>query len=36
MTATTVTVKSDGGKGKLIIGNNSYDIKENEEIKIEY
>ena len=36
MTATTVTVKSDGGRGKLIIGNNSYDIKENEEIKIEY
>lgn len=36
MDAHTVTVKSDGGKGKLIIGGKEYEIPVNKEIKIEY
>ncbi len=36
MTATAVSVKSDGGKGRLIIGDNVYEIREKEEIRIEY
>lgn len=36
MDAHTITVKSDGGKGKLIIGGKEYEIPVNKEIKIEY
>lgn len=32
----TVTVKSDGGRGKLFIGGKEYEIPVNKEIKIEY
>ena len=32
----TITVKSDGGRGKLFIGGKEYEIPVNKEIKIEY
>ncbi len=36
MNSKTITVKSDGGKGTLVVGNKSYDIPAGKEIEIDY
>ena len=36
MDGRTVSVKSDGGRGTLVVGGKTYDIPAGQELKIEY